>query len=212
MMAAINDLTVQQWLDALANATPTPGGGAAAALGGALGAALVSMVAHFTIGRTRYTNVQEKIEHMLTTSTKLRTTLTELVQADAIAYDSVATAYRLPKSDGIARTNAIQTALITATEVPLQIAEAARQVLLLAQSIAQIGNRTLATDAGGAALLAQAAIRAALLNVTANCATLQDETRRDTFLARAQAASADIDDLTAKTLTTVNDLIILQKD
>ncbi len=199
---------LDDWLDRLASAAPAPGGGAAAALAGALGAALVSMVAHFTVGRPRYAEVEADAQMVLQTSEALRADLTALVAADAQAYQAVAEAYRRPRataSERAERAVAVQSALDTATEVPLRIAESARTTLALAARIAEIGNRTVLTDAGGAALLARAAQRAALLNVHANLAALGNAQRRAAFAERAAATEIDAEDLLAATLTLVHE-------
>ncbi len=199
---------LDDWLDMLASAAPAPGGGAAAALAGALGAALVSMVAHFTIGRPKYVEVEEDAQTLLQTSEALRAELTALVAADAQAYQAVAEAYLLPKAtetERMARAVAVQAALDTATEVPLRIAESARTTLALAARIAEIGNRTVLTDAGGAALLARAAQRAALLNVHANLAALRDAQRRAAFAERVAATELNAEDLLAATLALVDE-------
>jgi formiminotetrahydrofolate cyclodeaminase len=197
MTAPSTNLTVAAWLDALASDAPAPGGGAAAALSGALAAALVSMVARFTIDRPKFAAVQNDITLALEQSEDVRARLLALVDVDATAYHAVAAAYRLPRDDKAARVAAIQLALVQATEAPLQVAEAARCVVDLAHSVAAIGNPTVITDAGGAALLAQAALHAALLNVDVNLATLRDEGQRARFAARRQAVVVGVDDAVA---------------
>lgn len=199
----MREQTVAEWLDALASDAPAPGGGAAAALGGALGAALVSMVARFTTGRAAYAAVAEEVATTLEDSERLRAELTELAEADAVAYRGVAAAYRLPRHDEEARTArsvAIQAALADATEVPLQIAEACQATVMLAQRIAEIGNHTVRTDAGAAALLAHAAQQAALLNVRANLALMHDPARREAFTERMEQVERDGDVVVAATL------------
>ena len=203
-------MTLQQpmntWLDALASDDPAPGGGAAAALAGALGAALISMVARFTVGRRAYAAVAADAEAVLATSEALRARLNDLVEADAEAFQGVATAYRLPKlsdDDRQTRQAAIQGALAGATEVPLQVAEVAGELLQLARRIAAIGNRTVLTDAGAAAMLARAAQRAALLNVAANVGQLPEGAERRAFQQRMDHVEYDAEALVAATLQLV---------
>lgn len=198
--------SVGGWLDALASDAPAPGGGAAAALCGAIGAALVSMVARFTVGRPKYASVDGEARDLLDRAEGLRTELSELVNSDATAYARVAAAYRLPKSSDEERETreiAIQSALVEATEVPLRIAEAARVVVDLAEAIAAIGNRTVLTDAGSAALIAEAALRAALLNVSVNIAALRDSTQRSRFGERLDAVRSTVAESVAVTLDLV---------
>lgn len=183
----VGDESLANWLDALASAAPAPGGGAAAALCGVLGAALVSMVARFTVGRPKYAAVEIQAQELLATSERLRSVLTALVAADADAYHAVAAAYKLAKAtdaEKAARNVAIQAALVQATDIPLRIAEAAHEVIEVAAVIAGIGNRTVLTDAGAAALFGQAALQAALLNVTANLGNLTDPVQQTAFAAR----------------------------
>lgn len=195
--------SLQPWIDDLASAAPTPGGGAAAAMCGALGAALVSMVARLTAGRPRYASVAETVQSTLSASELLRRELSDLAEADATAFGAVAAAYRLPKSTGeqqVMRQAAIQAALLVATEVPLRIAEVALSVLTLARTMAEIGNRTVRSDAGAAALMSQAALRAALLNVDENLRNLADGTQRALFVDRVAAVTQDVDLLVRDTL------------
>lgn len=195
--------SMEAWLDAVASDAPEPGGGAVAALCGALAAALVSMVARFTVGRPRYAAVEDDAEAALAGSEVVRAELTALVAEDAAAYRAVAAAYRLPKATDeqrAARRAAIQSALLPATETPLRIAEAARAVVAFAHTIAEIGNRTVRSDAGAAALLGAAALRAATLSIRDNLATLDDAVQRSRFQERLDAALADLDEIVAATL------------
>ncbi len=109
-----SDQTVQQFIDNLASPAPAPGGGAAAALSGAMSAALVAMVCQLTIGRKNYENVSAELEAILPRAEARRRVLMELMEADAAAYDAVIATYKLPKEteqDKAARTSAIQEAL-----------------------------------------------------------------------------------------------------
>ncbi|GAB4544311.1 MAG: cyclodeaminase/cyclohydrolase family protein [Anaerolineae bacterium] len=165
------DRQVQTFLEELAGSSPTPGGGSAAALAGAMGAGLISMVCRLTIGRKRFADVENEIRDVLEEAEALRIRLTDLADADSQAFDQVMAAYGLPKEtqeQGAARQTAIQTALQNATQVPLETVRAcARVVKLAAQVIAKINPNAL-SDAGAAALLAEAGLRAAQLNVAIN--------------------------------------------
>ena len=172
------DLTVGEFLAALAGATPTPGGGSAAALAGALGGALVAMVARLTLGREHYAGVQEEMAHVCDHAEALRLSLSALVDADAAAYDQVTGAYRLPKDTETARlqrAEAIQQALQRAVQVPLEVTAACADVLGLASQVAALGNRNAASDAAVAALLAHAGLKAAARNVRINLAGIQNK-------------------------------------
>jgi glutamate formiminotransferase / formiminotetrahydrofolate cyclodeaminase len=155
----------------LAAATPTPGGGSAAAYSGAMAAGLVGMVAALTIDKPKYAPVRDEMLRIREQSESLRGQLEHLVQEDANAFDAVMAAYRLPKADPAEqalRESAIGEATRLATQVPLQTAGLARDVLRLAVDVADRGNANAVTDAGTAGNLASAAIASAALNVRIN--------------------------------------------
>src|SRR6185437_5794125 len=136
------DESLGSWLERLASDNPAPGGGAVAALCGALAAALVSMVARFTVGRPKYKDVEEHVQKILKNSERARKMLTELIEADARAFQLVSLAYKMTKTTDEERVKSdetLQQALTTASDVPVMVAEIAREVLVMAQLIAQIG-------------------------------------------------------------------------
>jgi methenyltetrahydrofolate cyclohydrolase len=179
------DGTIRSYLDRLASAEPEPGGGSVAALVGALGAALVTMVTDLTLGKEKYADVQEAVAAIKTESEKVRRELEELVTLDAKAYRAVATAMRLPKetdAQKAERDRALQAALVGAAEVPLRVAEAAAEVARLSLPAAEKGNVNAVSDAGVAVLLAEAAAQSAALNVKINLAWIANEDfKRDTW-------------------------------
>jgi methenyltetrahydrofolate cyclohydrolase len=173
----LTEMPVHDFLDALASKNPAPGGGGGAAMAGALAAALASMVCNLTLGKEKYAAVQDEIRALLDKTEALRQQLTRLVEADEEAYNVLSAAYRLPKETGeqkAARTAAIQKALINATATPMEIAQACVEVLALCGPIAEKGNVGAVSDAGVAALLAEAGLRSAALNVQINLATIKD--------------------------------------
>lgn len=172
------DLSIEEFLTTLADATPAPGGGSAAALAGALGSALVSMVARLTLGRERYAGVQEEMARVRDHADALRRRLSALIDADTAAYGKVIAAYKLPKDTETAivrRIEAIQRALKEAAEVPLEVAAACADVLGLASQVAAFGNKNAGSDAAVAALLAHAGLKGAARNVRINLTDIQDE-------------------------------------
>jgi formiminotetrahydrofolate cyclodeaminase len=186
--------SVLDFVAALASSAPTPGGGAASALAGALGAALAEMVGQLTVGRAKYQDVEPQARTILDRLGQSREELLRLVDEDAAAYKQVAAAYALPRAsddERAARDAAIQRALVGAMEPPRLIGEAAIEVLRLAGEMAAIGNAALASDAGCAAVLAEAAGRCANLNVLANVVFLRDQVAGAT--ARAEIASRETD-------------------
>ena len=174
--------TIQTFLDGLASSAPTPGGGGAAAISGAMGAALLSMVCNLTIGKKKYVEVEEELKQILGQSEALRTELTGMIADDVEAFDAVMGAYGLPKvtdEEKATRAERIQAALKVATDVPLACCRACRKVIDLAQIVADKGNLNVISDAGVAVLSAHAGLRSAALNVYVNAKGLDDRAFAD---------------------------------
>ena len=172
------DKTVAQFLDELASKAPVPGGGSVSALGGALAAGLVTMVCDLTIGKKQYLEVEGEVRAIREKAEEVRRHLQALIQADVEAYGRLAAAYKLPREtddEQADRYAAIQQATMEATQVPLEIAEAAARALELAGPAAEKGSRLVVSDAGIAAILGEAAVHSALMNVKINLPTLEDE-------------------------------------
>ncbi|GJD38780.1 MULTISPECIES: methenyltetrahydrofolate cyclohydrolase [Methylobacterium] len=169
--------TIQSFLDGLASSAPTPGGGGAAAISGAMGAALLSMVCNLTIGKKKYVEVEGELKEILGKSEALRAELTGMIADDVEAFDAVMGAYGLPKGtdeEKAARAARIQEALKVATDVPLACCRACREVIDLAEAVADKGNLNVISDAGVAVLSAHAGLRSAALNVYVNAKGLDD--------------------------------------
>jgi len=166
-----------QLLNALADGAPTPGGGSAAAYSGAMGAALVAMVARLTLSKKKYAEVQEQMLSILDEAEGLRKKLTNAVDEDSTAFDRVMSAFRLPKDSEeqiAARMETIRKATLQAATVPLESARMAVRVMELACQAAQIGNPNAITDAGTGAALAQAALTGSGYNVRINVMDLDE--------------------------------------
>jgi glutamate formiminotransferase / formiminotetrahydrofolate cyclodeaminase len=164
----------------VASSSPTPGGGSVAAHVGALGAALAQMVAGLTAGRKKYVAVDAEMRELGLKAAGLVNTLSALVAKDAESYGAVSAAYKLPSEPEDAarrRQAAIADALIGAAEVPLETARACAEVAELAAVCATKGNTNAVSDAGVAALLADAACRGAVYNVRINISSLEDKSR-----------------------------------
>ena len=189
--------TLRRFLDDLAAGTPTPGGGSSAALIGAVGAGLVSMAAQHTAGREKYKDVDEEARRILERSEAARAEFVRLIQGDINAFGEVSAAYKLPRAsdeEKAARSEAIQTALIVATETPLAVARAAVQTLGLAEAMAAISNPQVVSDVGAGAIAADASFQASLLNVEINLASMKDAERVSGYrkeLEQLHAARAD---------------------
>ena len=167
------DRTVIDFVESLASGTPTPGGGSVAALMGTMAAALAEMVCNLTLNKEKYSGVQREVAAVKDVCVSYRHRLLELVDEDAIAFDQVMAAFKLPKDQG--RIAAIQKGYERAATVPMQTAEQCLGVLQQAAVIARIGNKNSITDAGTAAQMAHAAMHSALLNVQINISAIQDQ-------------------------------------
>jgi formiminotetrahydrofolate cyclodeaminase len=165
-MTQIKEKAVDAFLDALASSSATPGGGSAAAILGAMGAALVSMVCNLTIGKKKYADVEGEMKDVLGKAEALRHRLTGMIEDDVKETDA----------EKAAREKAIQAALKQATEVPLACARVAREVIELAGIAADKGNLNVISDAGVGVLAGYAALRSAALNVFTNARMITDKT------------------------------------
>jgi len=178
-MTDIKDTEIEQFLAALASQSATPGGGSAAAIIGAMGAALVSMVCNLTIGKKKYVEVEGEMKDVLAKSEALRVKLIGMIEDDVRAFDAVMGAYGMPKesdADKAKRDQAIQAALKLATDVPMACARAARQVIDIAATASDKGNLNVISDAGVGVLAGYAALRSAALNVFTNARMITDKT------------------------------------
>jgi glutamate formiminotransferase/formiminotetrahydrofolate cyclodeaminase len=169
--------TLSGFVAAVASSSPMPGGGSVAAHVGALGAALAEMVAGLTIGRKKYVAVDSEMKELAARTVTLGARLAALVKEDSDSYALVSAAYKLPKETAVqvaARDAAIQAALMKAAAVPLETARACVAVAKLAAACAQRGNTNAVSDAGVAALLAEAACKGAAYNVRINVSSMSD--------------------------------------
>jgi len=176
-MTIIVDMTISSFLDELASGSPAPGGGSVAALSGALGAALTSMVCRLTEHKPGYEPVQAELPRLVEHAERLRGEFTRLIDEDTLAYIQVVDALKLPKTteeEKAQRREALQKAYIAAADVPLETARLCGDLLQLAADVAHKGNKNSITDAAVAALMAQAAADAAILNVRINLASIKD--------------------------------------
>lgn len=187
-------LNTSRFLDELASGTPTPGGGGAAAVMGAMGAALISMVANLTIGKKGYEAVEADMRALLAESESLRARMAAMVEGDALAFDTLMAAYKLPKAsdeEKTARSAAIQAGLKAATEAPLDCALAAAMGVRLAVRAVDKGNLNVISDVGVGVLASAAALRSAALNVRINAPQIKDRVFADHALTELEALLAE---------------------
>ena len=187
-------LRVRDLLDQLASGEPTPVGGAAAALAGALAASLIGMACNLTVGREKFADVEAEVREILRRADELRARLSQGVSADAAAYSGVIAARGLPRGDDpekARRAEAIQVATREAARVPLEVAEDCAAVLGLCESAVRITNPHTISDVAVAALLAEAGLHGALMSVEINLASIKDERFAADARRRVAAVTAD---------------------
>lgn len=169
---------LKSFVDNTAKGTPTPGGGSVAALVGSLGAALLCMVGNFTIGKPKYKSVEKDVKEILAEADKLKESLFVLIREDMEAYEKFSRASQMPKDTPLMREKrkqVLQKTLKETAEVPWRISQASLQVIELAEKLLPRGNPNLITDVGVGVLLAEAALKSAVLNVKINLSFIKDE-------------------------------------
>jgi methenyltetrahydrofolate cyclohydrolase len=201
---------VKMFLDEVASSSPAPGGGSVAALAGALGAALTSMVCNLTKAKQGYEAVQDQISETLEKSEELRKDLTDLIDKDTDAFNEVMKALKMPKEteeQKEQRRVAMQSAFKLAAEVPLETARECVQILDVAHIVAEKGNKNSSSDAAVSALMAQTGVQAAMLNVRINLSSIKDpdyvqqvSTELDELLQYAMQKSTEILSIVEKNL------------
>ena len=168
------DLTIKDFLAETAGSAPVPGGGSISALNGAIAAALTEMVAHLTVGKKKYAEVEGQMKTIATEAAMIRELLTEYIDKDSEAYDRVFSAFKLPKEtpdEQVIRTSATKEAAI----VPMRVAEEIGSVMETIIYVAHKGNQNAVTDACVAMMAARTCVLGALLNVRINLTSIQDE-------------------------------------
>lgn len=196
------NMKIQPFLDELASDSPAPGGGSVAALCGSLAAGLVSMVANLTIGKEKYKDNWEMMEVVLVKSEELRNKFVELMNKDTESFNIFMAAIKMPKATNeeiTARKKAMGDASKLATEIPLQTLEACVELSEVSLLAARYGNPNTASDAGSAAILAEAAGKAASYNIRINLPGLTDETFAADYKARMSDALDAIKNKSAET-------------
>jgi formiminotetrahydrofolate cyclodeaminase len=176
-MTDFTRLSLEDFLTSLASEAPTPGGGTAAAIAGAMGAALVEMVAGLTLSKEKYASAHEAVRPIAEAARTARRELADLAREDSEAYDGVVAARRLPKESAeekAERSRRLAEANRRATEVPMRTARAAVRLLTVLPELVERGNPNAVSDAGSAALLLEAASEGALLNVGINLSGIGD--------------------------------------
>ncbi len=192
----LTEESILNYLERTASAEPVPGGGSAAALNGALAAALIEMTARLTLERKGFEAVRAEMERIAAAASGLRRRLAADIDRDAEAYRGVMAAFRLPKGtaeERAARERAVQEAVRRAAEVPLGVAEAALELLELGAAVVARGNPNAASDGATGVLAARAAARAAAQNVRINASSLREAPLGFELLSAAERIETEAD-------------------
>ncbi len=191
-------LTLKDFLARLAHGDPTPGGGTASAVAGSMGAALVVMVTGLTLGKKKYSDVQDEVQAWAEEAALLQKELRDLADEDSEAFNQVMTALRMPRDSDRhrkARTRALEAATRQATEVPRQVLRRCLRVLRLAVELARAGNDNAVSDALVGGELAASGVRGAVANVMMNLSSLVDEGYRSDAAGEVDRVEAQVSDL-----------------
>lgn len=204
------ELKTAEFVDLLASDAPAPGGGSAAALEGALGAALTAMVCGLTVGKKKYAEFQELAEEAQKKATDLKARFVDVMDRDTEAFNVVSAAFGMPKEtdeEKAARSAAIQKGLEGCTKTPFEMMELAVETLELTASILGKSNDSAASDLGVSALSLRAAIQGAWLNVLINIGSLKNKelaedyrAKGETLLAKALPLADQIFDAVVKSM------------
>ncbi len=171
------DKPVRLFIEELSSSAPVPGGGGAAALAGAIGAALCSMVGNLTLGKKKYEAVQEDVKVLLDKIKPLQEALLSLMEEDAEAFGQLSLVYKMPKETDEQkrlRDEAMEKALKVATHTPLEICRKAFETIKLHGQMVDRGNLLAISDVGVGVLMAQAALESGMLNVKINTGMIKD--------------------------------------
>jgi glutamate formiminotransferase/formiminotetrahydrofolate cyclodeaminase len=178
-MSDFSELSIRQFLSTLASSAPTPGGGTAAAIAGAMGAGLTEMVAALTLSREKFAPVHDAMRTIAEAARRAREEFLDLAREDSEAYDAVVAARRLAREteeERQVRARKIESANRMATEIPMRTARAAVRLLAALPELVEKGNPNAISDAGAAALMFSAAAEGALLNVGINLPGISEAT------------------------------------
>ena len=183
-------LTCQGFLDALASKSPTPGGGGASALAAALGAALATMVGHYTVGKKKYAAVEGDVKALMERAEDLRAKLLALVDADAAAFEPLSRAYAIPKDDPD-RQEIMEKCLRDAAAVPMEIARLACEAIELHREMGEKGSVMVLSDVGTGVAFCRSALYGAALNVKVNTKSMTDRACADAMNGSVDALLAE---------------------
>ena len=187
-------MRLHEFANELSTDSPAPGGGSVSALAGALAASLAAMVANLTHGNKNYKTSWREMEDVAVIGQKIKKQLLNLIDEDTDAFNRMMDAMRLPKKkeeDRRIRDAAIEEATKSATMVPFQVMEQSLQAMKLCKAVAEMGNINAVSDAGVGALLGNAAVHGAFLNVKINLPGIDEKKFKDEVMKKADALATE---------------------
>ena len=190
----IQDFTVSSFLEELSSKKPTPGGGGAAGLAGAVGTALGEMVVNLTLGKKKYADVEEEMQSILLTLTQMREEFLRLADEDAVVFAPLAAAYSLPattEEEKKKKEVILEDLLVSAALVPLSVMELCFKTLNLLEFLGEKGSRLAVSDVGVGVQMIRASILGAKMNVYINTKTMVQREKARELNARAQSVSEE---------------------
>lgn len=190
----IQDFTVSSFLEELSSKKPTPGGGGAAGLSGAVGTALGEMVVNLTLGKKKYADVEEEMQSILMTLTQMREEFLRLADEDAVVFAPLAAAYSLPattEEEKKKKEAILEDLLVSAALVPLSVMELCLKTLDLLEFLGEKGSRLAVSDVGVGVQMIRASILGAKMNVYINTKTMVQREKAREINARAQSVSEE---------------------
>ena len=176
-MTVMTDLTCTEFVEMLGSAAPTPGGGGAASLVGAIGAGLSNMVNAITVGKPEYESVNQNVETVYAKATALQKRLLDLVERDALVFQTLFETYKLPKESGpdkVYRDIMVDERLRDCADVPLQIMRACAEVITLHEQLVDKCPISVVSDVGCGVITCTAALVSAQLTVLSNTRLIKD--------------------------------------
>ncbi len=179
-MRNFKDYTLEEFSQAISAPTPTPGGGASAALSASIGISLGGMVASLTAINKKYTDVKADMDRLLERSESLQKRFLDLIEKDARAYEPLSKAYKMPKNNEeeiSSRDEAIQDSLINACLIPIEIMKACCEAIDLLAELSEKGSMMVLSDVGAGVMLMRSALNTASINVFINLKNMKDKKR-----------------------------------
>lgn len=185
--------TVRGFIDETASNSPAPGGGSIAALSASSSAALIAMVANLTVGKEKFTDVEEEMQEVIRKATAFKDMFLEYIDKDANSFNAAMAAFKLPKEteeEKAHRAKMIQEGYKGAANVPFTVGKEAFKLMELAEFVVEKGNQNAVTDGAVAAMQARTAVHSAFYNVKINLGSIKDEE----YVAKMRSEMKELED------------------